>query len=104
EVVNYFSGKIFLRVFGLSENGQYTNIVRQSLGDDFLIKLHHISHRFWFAQAYENLADIEPASLKSRAVFLPLALPKTRIQNQKWVGNIDKILFVCPRINSSPDY
>ncbi len=106
ETVYHFEGKILLRAFGLAGETQYSGVIQQLLGDDFLLRLRSLGSRFWFAQAYANLAEIE-SHLKSRAVFLPLGLPNTHFmlenKNQR-VRDINKILFVCPRINSSPAY
>jgi len=106
EMVYHFNGHMFLRAFGLAGDTQYTAIIQQMLGDNFLLRLRNLGSRFWFAQAYPNLAEIEP-HLKSRAVFLPLGLPNSPLtleDKNQWVRNMNKILFVCPRINSSPAY
>lgn len=104
-LVNTFDGKILLRVFGIYSKVSYTKVIKHVLGEEFLEKLKSMADRFWFAQAYPHLAEIESEFLKSRAITLPVGLPKTlnHLEN-KWIGNTNKIFFVCPRINSSPAY
>lgn len=100
-----FSGRILLRAFGLDETMTYMAAIESTLGHDFLSLLQKIRDRFWFAQCYENLADVEWGILKDRAVFLPLGLPPGMYDIKgRWRGGINEILFLCPRIQTSPYY
>ncbi|WP_454624389.1 glycosytransferase [Bradyrhizobium cenepequi] len=49
----------------------------------------------WFGQAYSHLADVEPAWLAERAIYLPAGLHDTEIQDD-WIGSDRRIFFVCP--------
>ncbi len=105
ELVRHFKGKIFLRVFGLASVTTYWDVLKSSVDSHFFDKLHAIEERFWFAQAYPHLAEIESPFIQRRALTLPLGLPPSITKhNYTWAGENNKILFVCPRILSSPYY
>lgn len=100
-IVNYFRGVIIFQPFGLAANTTYTDVLYQTLGSKVFEALRKASGRFFFGQAYENLAEIECAFFKERAIYLPLGL-KDCYPNHRWVGGDNRILFVCPRVYSSP--
>ena len=100
-LVDGFKGVLVMQPFGLAEKNNYTNIIEQTLGIAFLQKLEKMGDRFFFGQAYENLADIECRYFRNRSVYLPLGLKNAYVQDD-WEGGDNKILFVCPRINTSP--
>lgn len=100
-LVEGFKGVLVMQPFGLATGVTYTNVIEQTLGISFLHKLENLGERFFFGQAYENLAEIEYRYFRNRAVYLPLGL-KDAYVNDKWEGGDNKILFVCPRINTSP--
>lgn len=99
-LVDGFEGVLVMQPFGLATNVTYTKVIEQTLGISFLQKLEKLGDRFFFGQAYENLAEIEYRYFRNRAVYLPLGL-KDAYVNDKWVGGDNRILFVCPRINTS---
>jgi glycosyltransferase involved in cell wall biosynthesis len=97
----YFKGAIILRVFGLSAGYSYSNLFDQHLGSVAVQQLKKIKHRFWFGAGYNHLKDMEGDFLKQRNCFLPVGLEGKDTSNA-WTGAKKKILFVCPRIGTSP--
>lgn len=105
EFVSKFKGRILLRTFGLASTASYEKVMESEFNAEFHAKLQAISKRFWFAQSYPHLVEVETNLLKKRAVTLPLGLPDSIFsQTNTWRGGENKILFVCPRIASSPTY
>jgi glycosyltransferase involved in cell wall biosynthesis len=98
-LVRDFKGTIIMRPFGLANGVTYTDVIAQSLGQGFFSRLEKNSERFWFGQAYDNLADIEKGVLARRATHLPLGLANS--DRPPWRGALSKILFVCPRIKTT---
>ncbi|MPN12181.1 hypothetical protein SDC9_159493 [bioreactor metagenome] len=105
ELVDKFTGRLLLRVFGLAGSYSYSALLSA-------LELRYIAEgrtqaaeKLWLAQAYPHLAEIEEQWLKDKAVTLPLGLPQsTLINKESWLGQDRRILFVCPRIKSSPAY
>ncbi|WP_310603776.1 hypothetical protein [Anaerosporobacter sp.] len=100
-LVEGFKGILVMQPFGLSNGVTYTGVIRDSLGIAFLDKMEKLGERFFFAQSYENIAEIEYRFFKNRSIYLPLGLKDAYVKNE-WAGGENKILFVCPRINTSP--
>lgn len=101
-LVNGFQGTLILRAFGLS-NSSYSELTEKTLGRFFLQKVARIEHRFWFGQAYSHLVDAEEGVFKRKAVTLPLGMAVSSMRDD-WTGSDARILFVCPRMGSSPYY
>ena len=108
QVVERFHGVIALRAFGLENNRTYGGLLRELHGDSFLRKIQRIGDiedRLWFAEAYSHLHEIETGVLSRRRVFLPIGLPSAMCAHvNTWIGNDERILFVCPDIKSSSYY
>ena len=102
-LVRSFRGAKVMRPFGLGNDLTYTGVTVDTLGYYFLTEIERNRETFWFGQAYPNLAEIEHATYKSKAITLPLGLDDARVTNE-WTGIDKKVLFVCPRINSSSYY
>ncbi len=100
-LIRNYKNVVVMRPFGLSNGVTYTNVVADSLGFFFLGELQKAKDRFWFGQAYDHLADVENGVFKQRAITLPLGLDDARVTNE-WAGTDAKVLFVCPRIETSP--
>lgn len=100
-LVEGFSGVIVMQPFGLSNGLTYTRIISDELGVNFLDKIEDMGERFIFGQSYENIAEIECRILKNRSMYLPLGLKDAYVKDE-WEGGDNRILFVCPRINTSP--
>ncbi|MGN1786598.1 hypothetical protein ACKE2A_08365, partial [Yersinia enterocolitica] len=100
-MISGFKGKIFLRAFGLTDERQnYFDFAVKVCRPGFKKRLISIGHRFWFAEGYTNLKDIEPSFMQKRTIHLPVGLPEKVIKyRNSWRGGNGKILFVCPDIN-----
>jgi len=99
--VKYFEGAIVMRAFGLAKNYTYGQLLLDTLGHQGVEKIKKIKSRFWFGAGYEHLHLIEPDWLAKRNCYLPVGL-KSIESNNYWKGDDKRILFVCPRINTSP--
>ena len=99
--VREFQGQIVLRAFGLAKGYSYTNFLYEFIGVHGVDKLQRIKSRVWFGAGYEHLHECEGSLLQERNCYLPVGLNKIDIHDQ-WTGEDRRILFVCPRINSSP--
>lgn len=100
-LVEGFKGILVMQPFGLSNGLTYTRIIEDSLGIAFLDKIENLGERFFFAQSYRNIESIEYQYFQNRAIYLPIGLKDAYVKNE-WIGGKHKILFVCPRINTSP--
>lgn len=100
-MVEGFKGILVMQAFGLATNVTYTGVIEQCLGIAFLDKMEQLGDRFFFGQSYDNIAEIECRYFRNRAVYLPLGLKDAYVKDA-WQGGDKRILFVCPRINTSP--
>lgn len=100
-LVRNFTGTLVMRPFGLANGVKYEAVISATLGPYFLWEIERIGERFWFGQAYSSIADEEQGVLKRRAIHLPLGLANA-IRSKTWTGGDAKVLFVCPRIQTSP--
>src|SRR5699024_3927715 len=99
-VVHNFKGPIILRAFGLTTGCTYTNLIYQLSGEALVREIKALGSRFWFGAGYEHLSEIEADFIADRNCFLPVGLPDNNAKI-KWSGSDSRILFVCPRINTS---
>lgn len=100
-VVHHFKGALILRAFGLTNGLSYSKLIYQ-LGGECLVKdIKALGRRFWFGAGYQHLYQIESPYLNGRNCFLPVGL-EMRDTSANWTGASQRILFVCPRIGSSP--
>lgn len=103
-LVSKFEGNIFLRVFGLAGETKYESVLEE-IDYQTLKKIYRLDNRFFFAQSYPEISLNETGIFNKTALTLPLGLPESFYENENtWVGNKEKILFICPRITSSPVY
>ena len=103
QFVRFFRGRILLRPFGLAKGYSYGGLCRDNLPVDFFSVLEKARNRFYFAQAFPMLSSVEHGLFFNRAITLPLGLPEV-VKPDSWNGKVPKLLFVCPRINTSPYY
>lgn len=99
--VRNFKGSVVLRVFGLSVGYSYSQLIYKYAGERLVREIKGLGHRFWFGAGYEHLHQEESPFLALRNCFLPVGLA-THDTSAEWTGSCAKILFVCPRIGSSP--
>lgn len=104
DALRNFQGTIVLRVFGLSEGTTYTRLIYDHLGPAAVERIRRLRDRFWFGTGYEHLHVGEANFLASRACFLPVGLADRSAQTPSWTGEDRRILFICPRIATSPYY
>lgn len=102
-LVLYFKGKLVFHPFGISNDSSYSQIILTYCGDWLMRRLEGVGNRFWFAQSYENLSEVECDYFKSRAIYLPIGMRDTNIED-RWNGEKNKILFICPRIKTNTYY
>jgi glycosyltransferase involved in cell wall biosynthesis len=100
-----FQGALLWRVYGLGANNliNYSMILQETLQSSGKNFVEALSRRFWFAQAYEHLHQLEGEHIARRHVYLPLGLFDYSIQDH-WEGNDRRILFVCPDIGFTEYY
>jgi glycosyltransferase involved in cell wall biosynthesis len=103
KITRHFRGGIILRCFGLPAEHTYSNILYERLGLAGVDRIRGLGDRFWFGQAYPHLHEIEHEFLRRRRCHLPLGLLDGTIKDE-WQGTDPRILFVCPRIGTSPYY
>lgn len=103
QFVMAYKGQILFRAFGLAGKTSYTNVLLDIFGDSVASLIRRLGNRFWFAEAYENLADVECEYIQAHALFLPLGM-KHATPLRKWVGTEKKMLFVSPKIETNPYY
>ncbi|MGR2709433.1 glycosytransferase [Pseudomonas sp. IB20] len=99
--VRHFGGAIVLRVFGVSKGYSYSQLLYEEAGEALVRNIKAIGSRFWLGAGYEHLKDVEQHFLASRNCFLPVGL-KGEATPEHWEGQLSKVMFVCPRIGSSP--
>lgn len=101
-LIGGFKGILGYRAFGrISAEGTHTEFIANSLGVGYLKKIEELHDRFFFLPISENIAEIECDCLKNRALYVPVGFEKGAKINDTWRGNLDKLLFVCPRIKMS---
>ncbi|MFN3192034.1 MAG: hypothetical protein ACE361_16100 [Aureliella sp.] len=61
--------------------------------------------RIFLAAAYKEIIENETEFLRSRSVYLPLALPPSIMETEgSWKGGDERVLFVCPNIDQIDYY
>ncbi|EOV3351222.1 glycosyltransferase [Vibrio cholerae] len=99
--IKNFNGAVILRVFGLSKGYNYSSLLRSECGDNVVSTIKSMGKRFWFGCGYEHISNVEMPYLAKRSCYLPVGL-KGKYQPDNWTGKRKTILFVCPRIGTSP--
>lgn len=94
-----FQGTIVLHVFGLPGKGSYGNVLFDLLGVQLYLQLRKLGDRFIFSYTYENIIEIEPDILRNHGVYMPIGIRETI--NNEWKGGDERLLFICPKINSN---
>lgn len=99
-LVESFKGVLVFQAFGLLGKTSYTDMLIQTFGISILTKLKAVGNRFWYAQAYDKLSEIECQYMQQRTIYMPLGMKDAYVKSS-WVGGDSRIFFVCPRINVS---
>lgn len=101
QLLKRFSGAVFYRVFGREAPNNYGAFFTPADKRQLLRRREH----FFFAQALPYISEIEDRFLTDRAITLPFGIPEHVMQKtNSWRGGNRKLLFVCPRISTSPYY
>ena len=100
-----FQGLVIARAFGRESPLTYgefgTWVPHHSLLED----IRSLGTRFIFAQAYDNLAEIEEFPLRSRAHTITVPLPEFAFAHANtWTGTGCNALFLCPAIAAGGYY
>ena len=96
-LVKSFCGVLVFQAFGLLGETSYTHQIVEDLGVATLQMTKRLGNRFFFAQAYPHLKDIECQYFQQRSIDMPLGLQKNH--TAEWAGGDPRFLFVLPRIN-----
>lgn len=105
ELLRHFQGRILIRVFGREDPRSYSEFFDRFCGKELWDRIDRIRDRFWLAPCYETIAELERPLLQDRSVVLPVGMPqRAPADSRKWRGGQKRILFVCPRIASQPEY
>lgn len=102
-ITKYYQGIAIYRVYGLPSDINYGKLLNLITEGNIANYIRRLGNRFIFGMAYDHLANQEPEFIKKRAVYLPLGMPNTSV-NEKWTGENKNILFVCPDIAINPYY
>lgn len=93
----HFNGALLWRAYGLDRTLTYSKVIDYLSPSQGLRSIRNTGNRFFFAKAYDHIDDVESDLVKNKAVYLPLGLHNTVMDNQ-WEGKDKRIFFVCPDI------
>jgi hypothetical protein len=100
-----FRGLLIARAFGRNDPLTYGEIPALGPNPSLLEDIRSIGARFIFAQAYDNLAEIEELPLRSRAHTITVPLPNYIFKcANTWTGGRRHALFLCPAIGDKGYY
>jgi hypothetical protein len=99
EAAMKFQGLLIARAFGRESPLTYGEFRTWVPHPTLLEDIRSMGQRFVFAQAYDNLAEIEESPLRSRAHTITVPLPTFLSPHANtWTGTGSKALFLCPAI------
>jgi hypothetical protein len=94
-----FQGLLIARAFGRVHPCTYSEFLGLGPNGSLLEDIRSLGARFIFAQAYDNLAEIEELPLRSRAHTITVPLPNHIVKcANTWTGGRRHALFLCPAI------
>ena len=100
-----FQGLLIARAFGRESSQTYGEFRTFVPHPTLLEDIRAMGRRFIFAQAYDNLAEIEEFPLRSRAHTITVPLPKfISAYANTWTGAGSKAVFLCPAIANGGYY
>ena len=99
-LVKSFRGVLVFQAFGLLQEAPYTQVILDDLGLAVLQQVKNLGNRFFFAQAYPHLKDVECRYFQQHSIDMPLGLKDTD-RPKRWKGGDKRFLFVLPRIQTS---
>ena len=105
EAAGKFEGLLVARAFGREHPLTYGEFRTWVPHPSLLEDIRSLGRRFIFAQAYDNLAEIEEFPLRSRAQTITVPLPEfTSKHADTWTGTGSNALFLCPAIGDNGHY
>src|SRR5258708_20697145 len=105
EAAMKFQGLLVARAFGRESPRTYGEFREWVPHPSLLEDIGLMGPRFVFAQAYDNLAEIEEFPLRSRAHTITVPLPKFILKHANtWTGTGTDALFLCPAIGDNGHY
>jgi hypothetical protein len=105
EAAKKFNGLVCARAFGREHPRTYADFDQYGMVSGVLADLDRLGDRFIFAQGYENLADVEPESLRRHAHTITIPLPSKIFSFEgTWKGGGEHAIFLCPSISTSSFY
>jgi glycosyltransferase involved in cell wall biosynthesis len=106
EAIRKFKGTVVARVFGREDPARYSDHFPAQMDAPVLIdRIGSGASKFWFGQAFDNLSEIEHASIQAKALYLPVGLPGEYFNlEDSWLGDDPAALFLCPHILDSGYY
>lgn len=100
-----FRGVVLLQGFGLMGEHSYidffTESYRAKAKYGTVSRMRARGNNFWLFLAYDNLAAIEAPVLKNRSLYMPIGM-KDAFPSRRWQGGDRRILFIAPKIKTSP--
>lgn len=103
-LLDAFKKHIVVRVFGRERDYTYARYWESAIRG-LSKQVEKCGNRFWFGHGYRGIEEIEPRYLRDRSLYLPLGLSSKLLElTDGWNGCDRRLMFVCPRIKSSPDY
>ncbi len=106
EAIRKFEGTVVARVFGREHPARYSDHFPYQMDAPVLLdRIGTGACKFWFGQAFDNLAEIEHPYIQAKALDLPVGLPREYFAHENtWLGDEATALFLCPHIMDSPYY
>lgn len=101
-----FNGELLWRTYGLAGENTYSSVL-ESHPQYRRAKaaFRRVGARFWFAEGYPNLHEVESSWIQRQTVYLPLGMADaSKAAQNEWVGGDKRMLFVCPDIGFNPAY
>ncbi len=99
KIARYFKGAVLYRAYGLLKPLTYSDLIRHFRLEPYI---RNIYPRFYFAEAYSHLANIEERYVSNRRLYLPLGMAKRT--TMPWQGTRERIYFVCPGVGYNDYY
>jgi len=87
KLAKHFRGAILYRTYGLSHGNTYTRVISEMpFYSGARAAMESLGERFWFAEGYPHLHEVEHSFLARRAIYLPLGMSCCRFR-----GHRDKV-------------
>lgn len=98
-----FQGAILWRAYGMVSSVTHSFLAKTLLPNESDFFIGRMGQRFWFAEAYNHLHEIESETLSRRSIYLPLGLADDKLDD-RWNGDDRRVFFICPDIETNDYY